>query len=345
MKTFLMKFILGCLPFVFMCCGSLVGAQEVIYQQKKLSFIDPEGDRALQSVFFATCETGVKKCMTFSNVPPQSSQLRKPRFAAENPILDRESHRTIDNRHVFASFDERKTLANLKGIIVGRKQNYPITFGAIHEWAAEGNFDVSKLFLSKPVMALATATSSRFMYVGQERSLIKWILSQKDKSVTIEKLFRKSHSLNRGNVYLTILTIENVLSDATFEKDREKTAVNQKLVDLYAKSPNKFGDWYHFFGTMLAGYIGEPAELIAKMYSMYRQISRGDLAEKSTMDADAKGALIGKELRTFVLERDVVYRDRLDKQIREMEPLSKRSLGNLKWVGPNKGGMYIGTRF
>jgi len=110
----------------------------------------------------------------------------------------------------------------------------------------------------------------------------------------------KSYILNHGNMYLALLTIENVLSDATFEENREYTAVNKKLADMYEFSPNKFGDWYHFFGTMLAGYVGERAETIAEMYTVYRRISRGEDAEKSTMDADVKGARIGNKLREHV---------------------------------------------
>ena len=121
-------------------------------------------------------------------------------------------------------------------------------------------------------------------------------------TVTIEDLFRQSYILNRGNVYLTILSIENVLSDATFEAERENTLINQKLVDLYKDSPNKFGDWYHFFGTMLAGYVGEPIDLIVQLYSMYRKISRGEAAEKATLAADKAGADIGSDLRKFMME-------------------------------------------
>lgn len=318
-----------------------VAAQAVTYRQEKLMLTDAEGDEVLLSLFADTCETGLKKCFSFKNVPPQASQLRTPRFVRENPILNIEDNRVIDNTQLKPLFKPQSALAHMRYIIINNK--YPPSLGEMHSWA-KGSFSLSKFALSKIIMALATATSPRFMYVGQEENLIAWILARPDNSVTIEGLFKTSYELNQGNVYLAILTIENVLADATFEKDREKTAVNQKLADLYEASPNKFGDWYHFFGTMLAGYANEPAQAIAELYGVYRRISRGSDAEKSTMDADKAGADIGVKLRHFVFTRDVKLQKKIHAEQQKRETLSKTSLGNLKYIGPD-GNMYIGTRF
>lgn len=319
----------------------LVFAQTVTYRQEELKLIDPDGDNALLSLFHDTCKTGVKKCLLFKNVPPLESQTREPRFAQENPILDIQNNRVVDNSKAEPLFNMQTTLANFKNIIkIGGKE---ITFGEKHYWAV-GHFSSGKIIASKIIMSLATATSARFMYVGQEIPLINWILTRPDDSVTMEQLFSKSYDLNKGNVYLTILTIENVLSDATFEADREKTAVNQKLVDLYAASPNKFGDWYHLFGTMLAGYAGEPAEMIADLYGVYRKISRGSDAEKATMAADKTGAKMGVELRKFVFKNDKELQRKLREEMRIREELSRKSLGNLKYISAD-GNMYIGYRF
>ena len=187
MRAFLTKWMVGCLLFVLVCVGGTLYAQAVTYQQEKLMLIDPVGDSALEAVFLATCETGAKKCVAFRNVAPQSSQLRTPRFAKENPILNIPDNRIIDNSRVFASFDVKETTAKLQAIIQEGNKNYPVTYGGVHIWAAGAGFGWSKFLLSKPVMALATATSSRFMYVGQEEHLIKWILAQKNKSVTIDR--------------------------------------------------------------------------------------------------------------------------------------------------------------
>jgi len=315
----------------------------VTYQQERLMLTDSAGDEILWSLFYDTCETGFKKCMLRQNVPPQATQLRTPRFARENPILENVLAREVDNRRVRPSFEVEATVKNLQRIMrqeatLGRKAR----LGKIHSWAP--NFAWYKLGVSKLIMALGTASGSRFMYVGQEVALIKWIRKQSDNSVKIEDLFRQSYRLNSGNVYLTLLTIENVLSDATFEENRENTAVNQKLTDLYAASPNKFGDWYHFFGTMLAGYVGEPADLIADLYGVYRKISRGEQAEKATIAADKAGAEIGIKLRRFVFEHDENIQKQLRADMEKREIMCRASLGNLKHFGPD-GEMYIGTRF
>ena len=229
-------------------------------------------------------------------------------------------------------------LENLKNIM--KNGEYRISLGTMHRWALK-DFLSAKVVASKILMCLATATSARFMYVGQEVPLIDWILSRQDNSVTIEQLFEESYNLNKGNVYLTVLTIENVLSDSTFEADREKTAVNRKLSDLYAGSPNKFGDWYHLFGTMLAGYANEHAEAIADLYGVYRKISRGSNAEKATISADKIGAKMGRQLRQFVFDNDKELQRELVEQIKKRDNAMKYSHGNLKYIGPD-GNAYIG---
>lgn len=291
------------------------------YAQEKLMLKDRKGDRLLLQLFWDTCETGLKKCLLRKNIAPQETQLRLPRFLQENPILSDTPVRTVDNSRVRPLFDAQTTVSNLKKIIRNEQaRGLHASFGRIHTWSAGRTSELSKI-----IMALATASSSRFLYVGHEEELIEWIKTRPDNSVSIEALFHKSYILNGGNVYLTLLTIENVLSDATFEENRENTAVNRKLADLYAGSPNKFGDWYHMFGTMLAGYVGEPARLIAKLYGIYRRISRGKAAEKATMAADKVGADMGVELRGFVSEKDEEVKALLANQIKEQALLIREA--------------------
>ena len=298
--------------FFFFSCASLAlllgggntsFAQEqcapLVYKQERLLMLDPTGDQVLLKLFLDTCETGLKKIRQRSNVAPKESQLRSPRFEQENPILEEASPKRVDNASAVPLFRADTLVTDLMGIIeMENRQGRQASIGRPHRWAK------SRFMLSKIIVALATASSARFLYVGQEVPLIEWIKKQPDNSITIEQLFRRSYKLNNGDVYLTLLTIENVLSDATFEADRENTIVNRKLADLYANSPNKFGDWYHFFGTMLAGYVREPAVSIAKIYGTYRKISRGEEAEKATMAADRAGARAGVDLRNS-LEKEV----------------------------------------
>lgn len=347
MKNRLYKCMCALLCAAWIACPQGAAAESgdfVKYKQEKLQLVDPQGDKFLRALFFSTCETGLKKCLLRENVPPQESQLRRPRFMKENPIVVTGVRRPVDNTKARPLFDTQAVLKSFEQIIKERvRSGHKIQMGKPHRWSAD-SFSVANVAVSKLLMALGTASSSRFMYVGQEETLIAWIKDQPDNSVTLTDLFRRSLALNDGNVYLTVLTIENVLSDATFEEDREYTAVNKKLADLYAASPNKFGDWYHFFGTMLAGYAGEPADAIAALYGTYRKISRGDAAEKATIAADKAGADIGIKLRLFMFNEDKELRAEIGRRMAEREKLSKASLGNLKHVGPD-GNMYIGTHF
>lgn len=347
MKNLLRSWLFLMLTAGWLICPQGASAESgdfVKYKQDKLMLVDLQGDEFLRALFFSTCETGLKKCLLRENVPPQESQLRLPRFMRENPIVLTNEKRSVDNTKVQPLFNTEETLKSFEQIIRKRiESGYKIQMGQVHQWAS-GSMRLSNVVLSKLIMALGTASSSRFMYVGQEEKLIEWIKAHPDKSVTLIDLFRRSLALNDGNVYLTLLTIENVLADATFEEHREYTAVNKKLVDLYAASPNKFGDWYHFFGTMLAGYAGEPADLIASIYGTYRKISRGDSAEKATIAADKTGADIGIKLREFVYKEDKDLQRKISREISEREKLIKASRGNLKYLGPD-GNMYIGTHF
>ena len=67
---------------------------------------------------------------------------------------------------------------------------------------------------------------------------------------------------------------------------------------------------------MLAGYVEEPAQIIAQLYGIYRKISRGEDAEKATMAADKEGAKIGTGLRFFVEKEVNGIWSTLAKQIR-----------------------------
>ena len=290
------KFLTGlCIGCMLLGIYTNPGYAQVVYQQEKLMLTDSKGDEILWRLFLDTCETGVKKCLQQENVPPQESQYRQPRFAQENPLVSGVQERQTNNTYAAPLFKHATLLNNLQRIMQEETtKGNKLSLGQIHTWTPAHRFALSKI-----IVALATASSSRFLYVGQEIALINWIKTRADNSVTVEDLFRQSYRLNKGNVYLTILTIENILSDATFEKERENTLVNQKLTDLYARSPNKFGDWYHFFGTMLAGYTKEPAKAIAYLYAAYRKISRGENAEKATMAADKAGAQLGGELRAW----------------------------------------------
>jgi hypothetical protein len=124
---------------------------------------------------------------------------------------------------------------------------------------------------SKLLVALASGDTSRFMPTMKEKPLMEWILDQKDRSVTIHGIFEKSFILNQGNVYKTLMTIENVLSENFYLGEmRERLTSTTKLSKIINHTGGQFdlyGPWYHLFGMMLYGYA-EGSGLEAKLMGM-----------------------------------------------------------------------------
>ncbi|MGZ3770971.1 MAG: hypothetical protein ACXVCR_12210 [Bdellovibrio sp.] len=190
------------------------------------------------------------------------------------------------------------------------------TRGIPHDWSGEfmksshdgilpGPITVG---MPKLILALAIGVSSRFMIVGKEEDLIKLILQQPVDSITLEWMFEKSYHLNRGNVYNSLLTIENILSKHLMNKDRETLPVTKRLKnfskDIDCPS-DRFGMWYHFWGTVLYGYYDQDRS------GFYKADSMGDLenflaalfsSPRSPQKkwVNLQGASIGKELKIKV---------------------------------------------
>jgi hypothetical protein len=118
-------------------------------------------------------------------------------------------------------------------------------------------------FLSVPklIPALARGDTSRFFPTGLEASLKEWIEEQPDESITPASLFGEMLRLSQGDVYLSLLTIENVLSENWICKNRQASSWLDKVVHLghywlghQTPQTDQFGAWYHFFGLVLVGY-------------------------------------------------------------------------------------------
>lgn len=135
-------------------------------------------------------------------------------------------------------------------------------YGQPHAWSPEflAKYGQSSPMLatSKLLMALATGDTFRFMRTDQEEPLYKWMIAHPKSSVTIPELFRQSYRLNGGDVYKTLLTIENVLSRQWKNPNRERLPLTERLKPItsgHQYSGDKFGTWYHLFGIMLYGYV------------------------------------------------------------------------------------------
>ncbi|MCM2267569.1 MAG: hypothetical protein NDI60_07315 [Elusimicrobiales bacterium] len=189
-------------------------------------------------------------------------------------------------------------------------------FGEPHEWSPEFKAycqekgEMIPLTFTKLLTALASGTTSRFFKTGTETALIEHILSREDASVTMDQLFRASYRLNYGDVYLAILTIENILGDNWRHPERDKLAVTRKLANIcnfYQGRGDKYGAWYHFHGIMLYGYVrgGLRAALIGGIETAGSHVLNGanDQNEQQEDYVNSVGGKIGARLAKVLAEK------------------------------------------
>lgn len=120
------------------------------------------------------------------------------------------------------------------------------------------DFPAPLLMRSKLLLCLACGWSSRYCVTGREEALKDRILCYPDRSVRILDLFEESYVLNDGNVYLTLLTCENVLAGQPHRIERDDDPLQRKLCYIRHDSRelgDNYGAWYHFFGTALYGLV------------------------------------------------------------------------------------------
>lgn len=162
-------------------------------------------------------------------------------------------------------FRKKEMIKMYQQIIIEERANgIEPFFGEPHEWSPEfkqycrDKGEMIPLVFTKLLTALASGVTSRHFKTGTESALIDRILTREDGSVTMDQAFRQSYRLNRGDVYLAILTIENILSDHWRHPQRDKLAVTRKLANInnfFQGRGDKFGAWYHFHGIMIYGYV------------------------------------------------------------------------------------------
>ncbi len=169
-------------------------------------------------------------------------------------------------------------------------------------WAVKGesSVPVPTFGTSKLLLMLAIGATSRVAQTGQEQPLKSWILQQPDHSIGINKLFETSYKLNQGNLYQTLMTAENVLSDGWIEPDRHLLPVQQKL-DYIRKDSHPAGDnfaaWYHLFGIATYSLMRPEwqANAVQKVESLGSLVLEGKDPQEDLINR--QGAEWGQKLR------------------------------------------------
>ncbi len=192
------------------------------------------------------------------------------------------------------------------------------SLGNVHDWSPEFMSKYGWKFFpytaySKILLALSRGTTGMYLRTGTESELQDEIISRPRASVTIPELFRASYRINRGDVYLTLLTIENVLARYWRTENRESLAMTQRLtpiINAFGKKADKFGSWYHLFGMMLYGYSKGmlAAKMVAHTESIGSHILDGFADEKQEDYINAKGATLGADLLKIVKKASYLSR-------------------------------------
>jgi hypothetical protein len=249
------------------------------YRQEGLQYVDPQGDASL--------------IRHLDRVPVE---LTKALF---NFLL----HRNEDVKEARPEFDTGRQKPIKNDALINRFidiiQEHPeITpkIGEEHKWSPQakkynrfgfwrrlGSFIKGEqgppaplLGRSKLFLSLACGWTSHFMATGKENELESRLMGYKDRSAGLDDALRESYLLNDGNLYLTLLTAENVLSKDLYDKDRADKPLQKKLQYIRNDSAphgDNFGAWYHYMGAALYGLM------------------RPEAAAKSVMLTEAAGSL------------------------------------------------------
>ena len=234
----------------------------VEYTQKGLKYVDPEGDANLIRRIDTIPEAIVRGVFNslFRDSHGAGAVMHGVKIGREKPI---------------------KVDALVNRIIAGIQAHSGIipSPGREHEWSPQaakynrtgfwrrlGRFLTGKqhglpaplLGRSKLFLCLACGFTSSYLVTGKEQQLEDALMRYGDHSVKIDDLFNESYMLNGGDLYLTLLTAENLLSEGLYTADRAQRPLQKKLMYIRNDSPQKgdnFGAWYHFFGAALYGYM------------------------------------------------------------------------------------------
>lgn len=187
--------------------------------------------------------------------------------------------------------------------------------GETDTWSKEFRKEHIKPPFSKLLLALATGDTNRIMPTTKEKDLMNWILDQKDRSITIHKIFETSYLMNGGNVYKAFMTIENVLSENFYWGGdvRENLTSSTKLSKIINHTGGQFdlyGPWYHLFGMLLFGYgdgSGLKATMMGKIETgtslFYKE--RNDRQENYMIAGGKIGARLKRTLKKIKTEEDL----------------------------------------
>lgn len=242
-------------------------------------------------------------------------------------------------------------LVNVMRQIIQRYHPMIVPFiGSEHEWSPEakrylmygfwhrlGRFALRKqnqvplplFFRSKLFLLLGCGWTSRYAVTGREKALIARLMLYPDQRIQIHHVLMESYVLNRGDLYLTLLTAENVLAGDVYRADRHKDPLQKKLAYIRndtAEYGDNYGAWYHFFGISLYGLVRAPiiSRAVAEIESLGSIVLEG--CDKQEDFINRFGAIFGRKLNRMM--KDESWREPLkpgDRTDYMMQPMLQQT--------------------
>jgi hypothetical protein len=307
--------------------------EAVHYQQDRLQLEDPKGDafliRKLDQVPKKLLDALVK-----SSYPQAEIQKEKELKALEQNQKDQAGFKIGKTKPI----DVDRFVNNCRQIIHNYYPNIIPTIGEEHKWSPKAKryliygfwhrfgrhifrkqkeFPSPLFFRSKLFLLLACGWTSRYAVTGTEEALKKRIMLYPDKKMHLHHMFMESYVLNRGNLYLTFLTAENVLAGDPYRVDRENDPIQKKLA--YIRHDNlqmgdNYGAWYHFFGISMYALMRSAvtARAVAEIESVGSFFLEG--ADKQENYINRYGAIFGRKFKKMIKSK--VWRQPLPKDAR-----------------------------
>ncbi len=298
-----------------------------IYQQPAYLLNDPQGDilllwSAKQIPAFILGNIRGKQAEVLAKRKEKVDELilkypqYRPKEETKNVIVP--DYITVNQGQLAIELEGHKAPFKVKNMALMMKQviseEYQLNqiepqIGTIHEWSPEIKKELHKKFvifsrISKLLIALSRGGTSNYMVTGTEEELKDYILTRPEHSINLEAMFRASYKINKGDVYLALLTIENLLSRFWLTPQRSKRAILTKLKDItnFHYHTDKFGSWYHLFGIMLYGYAegAFKSKVVGTLETVGSQIMGRFVDEKQESYINSRGGPIGARLRRFV---------------------------------------------
>ena len=291
-----------------------------LYQQTDYSLFDTVGDKALIErvskapkniiKFFGKSEPDLSKNAFAEWVPDESDRVE----TADDKAFGRlEDPNKINIQGREKPINVKRFTESLIQIMKDENINSSITpkLGEFHEWAPE-TFEKYRgqnliIGFNKVFVALCMGFTSRFMKTDQEENLKTWILTQPFNSIELAEMFRQSYRLNNGDVYLSLMTIENILASNWRYKGRENLPVTKRLkpfVSGYNYDSDRYGTWYHFFGMIIFGYMkgGLTADIVGRVEALGSNIMSKFKVDKTQKQwLNRLGGYVGDGLKEAVV--------------------------------------------